>query len=277
MKDPLVTISIPSFNSAKTIEKCLAGIKKQGYKNTEILIIDGGRDDGTVEIAKKYEAKHKFFTGQLLAARYEGVKNAKGKYTLIFDSDQILARDAIASAVKMAGAQNLDMLVFEEDVYKKNTFVEKLFALDRKLINKVNDLSPLTGTIMPRFFRTDFLQKAYANIPEKYFTDTGGPDHAIVYYEATLLGGKIGTVKNAVKHLEPSTFWALFRKFYRWGYTSAAIRKGKYSTLMQEKERFRTGIFTRGLILESLGSIALLILKGLAFKAGGFAARLKEK
>lgn len=275
MTEPLVTISIPSFNSAKTIEKCLAAIRVQSYQNIEITIVDGGRDDGTPVIAKKYGAHHKFFSGQLLAARYEGVKNAKGKYTLIFDSDQILQKDAIKKAVEMAEGEKMDMLVFEEDVYKKDTFVEKLFALDRRLINKVNDLSPLTGTIMPRFFRTDFLKKAYANIPHKYFAETGGPDHAIVYYEAWMLGGKVGVVKGAVKHIEPSTFWALFGKFYRWGYTSLSVRRGKYSALMQKKERFRTGIFTKRLFVESLGSVLLLILKGLAFKLGYISAKLK--
>lgn len=277
MIEPLVAISIPSFNSAKTIEKCLSAIRKQSYKNIEISIIDGGKKDGTAEIAKKYKAKHKFFRGSLLAARYEGVKVAKGAYTLIFDSDQILEKDAIKRAVFACEKEGADMVVFEEDVFKKETFIEKLFACDRRLINSVNDLSPLTGAIMPRFFRTSVLKKAYNNIPPKYFSDTGGPDHAIVYYEAWLLTKKIKVVRNAVKHLEPSTLYELMRKFYRWGYTSVGAHFGKYRNLMTQKERFRTGLFKKGLFVESVGSITLLVLKGIGFKLGYFVGKIDRK
>ncbi|EKD94497.1 MAG: glycosyl transferase family protein [uncultured bacterium] len=269
MKNPLVTITIPAFNSGKTIERCLLALKRQSYKNIDINIIDGStKNDKTYLVARKYEALHKFFPGSLLAARYEGVKIAKGKYTLIFDSDQIISNTAIEKAVALSENNGYDMVVFEEDVFKKDTYIEKLFACDRKLMNAVNDLSPYTGVIMPRFFKTKILMKSYSNIPHVYFADTGGPDHAIVYLEAYKLSNKIGIITNAVKHLEPSTLTELLKKFYRWGQTSVGVSKGKYSTLMKSKERFRTGLFSNGLIIESLGSILLLILKGVAFKTG---------
>lgn len=275
MKNPLVTISTPTFNSEKTIDRCLSGIKNQTYNNIEVNIIDGGSKDKTLAIAKKYNAKCKVFKGSLLAARYEGVKWARGKYTLIFDSDQILENNSIKTAVEMSEKGNFEMLVFEEDVYKADTFLEKLFACDRKLINTINDLSPFTGVIMPRFFRTEILKKAYGNIPRKYFSRTGGPDHAIVYYEAWRLSQRISTVPNAVKHIEPPDLFTLWRKFYKWGYTSIDAHYGKYGHLMKTKERFRTGLFTKGLLVESLGSIILLILKGLAFKLGYISAKLR--
>lgn len=276
MENPLVTITIPTFNSARTIAKCLSAIESQEYKNLEVNIIDGGSKDNTIAVASKYKVSCKVFTGSLLAARHEGVKMAKGKYTLLFDSDQILEKNAIKKAVEMANRNNLDTLVFEEDVYSKKTFIEKLFACDRKLINSVNDLSPFTGAIMPRFFNTEFLKKAYSNIPSKYFPNTGGPDHAIVYYEAFKLNNNIGVIKDAVRHLEPSSLFMLFKKFYRWGYTSVEAHYGKYRRLMTQKERFRTGLFTKGLIIESFGSILLLIMKGMSFKSGYYFAKLKR-
>ena len=278
MSGPLVTITIPTYKSEKTIEMCLRAIRSQSYKNIEINIIDGGSENSEIsKIARKYKVRYKFFPGSLLAARYEGVKMAEGKYTLIFDSDQILEKDAIKKAVEMAERNTFDMLVFEEDVFKKETFIEKLFACDRKLINFVNDLSPFTGAIMPRFFNTEFLKKAYGNIPSKYFPNTGGPDHAIVYYEAFKLNNNVGVVKDAIRHLEPSSPLILFKKFYHWGYTSVEAHYGRYSKLMTQKERFRTGLFSKGLIRESVGSICLLILKGLSFKLGYYIGKLDKK
>ncbi len=277
MSGPLVTITIPTYKSERTIEMCLQAIRRQSYKNIETNIIDGGSENSEIlQIAKKYNVRYKFFPGSLLAARYEGVKIARGKYTLIFDSDQILEKDAIKKAVEMAERNNFDMLVFEENVYKQETFIEKLFVCDRKLINSVNNLSPLTGVIMPRFFNTGFLKKVYGNIPSRYFPNTGGPDHAIVYYEAYKLNNKVGVVKDAVKHLEPSDLFVLFRKFYHWGYTSVDAHYGIYGKLLAQKERFRTGLFSKGFVKESLGSICLLILKGMSFKLGYYMGQLNK-
>lgn len=269
MTNPLVSISVPTYNSEKTLGLCLNSIKNQTYKKLEINIIDGGSKDKTIEVAKKNGVENIVIcTGSLLESRYEGVKLAKGKYVLILDSDQILKDDSIQRAVELAEKQELDMLVFEELPFTTKTFLEKLFYCDRKLMNTVNDLSPFTGVIMPRFFNTNLLKKAYSNIPKNIFYNTGGPDHAVVYYEAWLLSKKIAVLPYAAKHIEPKTILALWKKFYRWGYTSIDARSGKYHDLMLQKERFRTGLFTKALIIESLGSILLLILKGIPFQIG---------
>lgn len=277
MANALVTITIPTLNSGKFLQYCLDAIKNQTYKNIEINIIDGVSKDNTVEIAKKYDVKKiKIYDGSLLQARYEGVRWAKGDYILILDSDQILEFDVIERAVDMAEIQGLDMLAFEEEGVRAGTLIEKLFEADRKLINKVNDLSPLTGVIMPRFFRAKLLKKAYGNIPSEMFPNTGGPDHAIVYYESWLLSKKVGILPNAVRHIEPSTFRQLWKKFYRWGYTSVDAYLGPYHNLMVQKERFRTGLFNRGLMKESIGSIVLLLLKGIPFKVGYYKGKLER-
>lgn len=275
---PLVTISIPTYNSSKTLKRCLDAVGKQTYKSIEINVVDSVSGDNTVEVARKNGVKKvKVMPGALLEARYEGTKMAKGKYTLILDSDQILERDAIKRAVEMCEGGKFDMLALEEFVFKEETVLEKLFAMDRAVINKVNNLSPFTGVIMPRFFRTDLLLKAYGKIPAKTFPHTGGPDHAIVYWEAWKISKKVGVLPRAVKHLEPSSLSRFVPKFFRWGYTSVDVRFGRYDKLMSQKERFRTGLFTRGLIIESLGSILLLLLKGIPFKLGYYLGRIDKK
>lgn len=270
MSKPLVTITIPTYNSAKSLSFCLEALKNQSYKNIEINIIDSFSKDETIQIAKKFYIKEiKKIKGSLLQARYEGVKLAKGKYVLILDSDQILSRDTIGRAVSMVEKEDFDMLAFEESVYRCNTFVEKMFQLDRRLINKLNDLSPFTGVIMPRFFKSNLLKKAYDNIPmEIILSNTGGPDHAIVYYEAWLISKKVGILTDAVRHMEANTLKQLMKKLYRWGYTSVEAHYGPYHHLMSQKEKLRKGLFTKGLFKESVGSVLLLFFKGIAFKTG---------
>ena len=83
-------------------------------------------------------------------------------------------------------------------------------------------------------------------------------------------------VSQAVKHIEPDRLIIVWKKFYRWGYTSKDAHLGKYRDLIQKKERVRTGMFGPGLFIVSLGSALLLAMKGLPYAAGLIASRIKQ-
>ncbi len=276
MPKPLVTISIPTYNSELFLADCLNAIREQTYKNIEINIVDGNSKDKTTQIAKAFGVKTLIYPGALLGARYEGLKVAKGEYILLLDSDQILAPDTIERAVAFIESQHADMLIFEEDVFKQDKFLEKLFHYDRKLINSIKDLSPYTGVMLPRFYKVKILKKAFANILPDILKSVGGQDHAIIYLEAWNQTNRVNILLNAVKHIEPSSINILLKKFYRWGYTSVGARSNKYSKMLSKKERFRKGLFRRGLYTASIASIFLLILKGVPYKIGYYHAKLKS-
>lgn len=52
---PLISVVIPTKNGEDTIEKCLAGIANQSYKNVEVVVIDSGSTDETVNIVSKFD------------------------------------------------------------------------------------------------------------------------------------------------------------------------------------------------------------------------------
>lgn len=88
-----VSFIIPTLNAQKVLSKCLLSIDKQNYpkSNYEILIIDGGSSDKTISIAKKYNSKilkNPLKTAE--AGKSIGIKNAKGKYICLIDSDNVL-------------------------------------------------------------------------------------------------------------------------------------------------------------------------------------------
>lgn len=271
MKKPLVTISIPTLNSAAFLKQCLQAINNQNYPNLEINIVDGGSKDNTLEIAKEMGVTKIFsYPYALLGARYEGVKKATGEYILLLDSDQILEPRAIERALTLIEKKKYDMLILEEDVYQSKNILEKLFQWDRKLIHSVKDFSPYTGVMLPRFYKTSILKKAFSAIPSELFKTVGGQDHAIIYFEAWNVSKKVGLVPNAVFHIEPNSLREIWRKFYRWGKTSVGARYGKYDDLLSKKERFRTGMFQKGLIRASVASLLLLVVKGVPYKIGYF-------
>lgn len=270
---PEVVISIPTMNSGESIGRCLEAIGNQTYKHIEVNIIDGGSSDDTVNIARAHGVEQVLtYRGGLLGARELGTRIAQGSVIVLLDSDQILEPDAIERAVTML--RDNDMLVLEEGVYRNETFIEKLFRCDRKLVHSVKDFSPYTGAMLPRVYRSGILRDAFSAMPEEALERIGGQDHAIIYYEAWKISRRAGLVPSAVKHIEPHSLIALWRKFYRWGYTSMDAHLGEYKDLIRKKERFRKGMFTSGLFIASLGSAALLVMKGVPYATGLMAARL---
>src|SRR3989344_7508071 len=100
MSSILVSIIIPSYNEQDVIGACLNSISAQSYKNTEIILVDDGSQDKTIEIAKKYKAKivkqgHKG-PGP---ARNLGASIAKGKILVFVDSDMTFERDFVKDLV----------------------------------------------------------------------------------------------------------------------------------------------------------------------------------
>jgi glycosyltransferase involved in cell wall biosynthesis len=92
MKMPSISIVIPTYNSARTLTSCLESIRKQDYPKDkiEIIIVDAGSSDNTVEIAGQFTDiyPNPLRTGE--AGKAVGVRHATGEIIALIDSDNIL-------------------------------------------------------------------------------------------------------------------------------------------------------------------------------------------
>lgn len=86
-KKPRVSFVIPTFNSERTLDECLSSIANQDYPDVEIIVVDNGSTDKTVEIAKKYTKNVYFDSGKLGSVRQTGIELASGEIVGSFDSD----------------------------------------------------------------------------------------------------------------------------------------------------------------------------------------------
>jgi len=84
---PLVSFVIPVLNSERTLERCLKSIICQNHPKVEILIIDGGSTDSSIDIAKRYGVKIYHLRGPLGDARKVGIDNSSGELIALWDSD----------------------------------------------------------------------------------------------------------------------------------------------------------------------------------------------
>lgn len=108
-----LSIIIPVYNREKTIEKCLGSLLEslgaQPDFNAEIILVDDGSADNSVELCKKYAAEHNFISlienrhGGVSAARNAGISASVGDYIAFIDSDDYVGADyaaQIRSAIK---------------------------------------------------------------------------------------------------------------------------------------------------------------------------------
>lgn len=104
MPRPLLTIVMPTLNSASTIDMALSAARDQDLpaEDVEILVIDGGSTDATPEIAARHGARVVPNPRvQQEYAKHIGMMQARGRYAMYLDSDEVLAsRDALSRRVR---------------------------------------------------------------------------------------------------------------------------------------------------------------------------------
>ncbi|MBU0929946.1 MAG: glycosyltransferase [Nanoarchaeota archaeon] len=94
----LLSIIIPTLNEEKNLKKLLQSLKKQKFKDYEIIISDNNSKDKTKSIAKKFKCR--IVKGGLPAkARNNGAKLAKGDYLLFLDADVILPDNFLSKII----------------------------------------------------------------------------------------------------------------------------------------------------------------------------------
>ena len=94
MKDPLITIIIPTYNRAGLIGFAIESVLAQTYSNWELLVIDDASTDGTETVVKKYAEKDvriRYIKNStnlgILKTRNRGLHESSGEYIAMLDSD----------------------------------------------------------------------------------------------------------------------------------------------------------------------------------------------
>ena len=59
--NPLISVIIPAYNGSETIQRAINSILNQTYTNYEIIVVDDGSNDSTVDILKTYQSNITFF------------------------------------------------------------------------------------------------------------------------------------------------------------------------------------------------------------------------
>jgi len=122
----MLSIIIPTLNEEEYLPKLLRSIKKQRFRDCEIIVADAGSQDKTREIARKFGAK--VIEGGLPAqGRNRGAKAAKGELLLFLDADIILPKKFLEKAVREFDKRKLDVASAQLDPQTGRKMIKFLF------------------------------------------------------------------------------------------------------------------------------------------------------
>jgi glycosyltransferase involved in cell wall biosynthesis len=235
------------------------------------LVIDGDSTDDTVGIALNAGARVISHPGALLGARRRGFLESRGAVIVLLDSDQVLRPNALQRACD-AISDGAAMVVLGERVWSPRTIVDLLSDMDKRLLefDITAQLDPRRGVFLPRVFRRDVLAAGFNAIPTSIDDQCIARDHAIIYWECFKANDSVRFLPDCVWHIEPAGVASLWRKEYRWGWsTRELVSTGMYSDLIRDKTR-RREINRRAPVRLRLASLGFLSLKAPAYFAGYF-------
>lgn len=88
-----ISVVIPSYGQAQYLEQCIQSVLSQTHPADEVIVVDDGSTDGSLEIARKYEPRVKVVAQVnkgLASARNAGIMNATGDYIFFLDADDLM-------------------------------------------------------------------------------------------------------------------------------------------------------------------------------------------
>ena len=139
VKEPKISIVMPSFNQAQYIERSIVSVINQNYKNVQLIIIDGGSDDGTIKIIKKYIKYIDYYVSEpddgQSEALNKGFKIANGDIYGWLNSDDLYLENAFDSIVRAFQNNALKSIVFGDwvSINENDKITDYHFAFDFNL------------------------------------------------------------------------------------------------------------------------------------------------
>ena len=123
MKKPLVSILIPVYNVADYLGRCLDSVLAQTLKNIEVICVDDGSTDNSLEILEKYREKDDRViivskeNGGLPSARNAGINAAQGKFIGFVDSDDYIEPDMYRRMSRAAEKNHSDIVICGANIF----------------------------------------------------------------------------------------------------------------------------------------------------------------
>ena len=163
MKSDLVSIIIPAYNAERWIERCVSSALRQTYGNIEVIVVENGSTDRTMDVVQAIEDRRlRVYTSEkgVSNARNKGIDEARGRYLTFLDADDWFSDDAIE---KMISAVDADVDIVSARYYADKPFEQyKSRRYERgsvEYILKCLYTPTKRGNVTGNLYRTEYIKE----------------------------------------------------------------------------------------------------------------------
>jgi len=174
---PLISIITVVYNDRQRIEATLLSFVKQKYNNAELIVIDGGSTDGTVDIIKVYEPYIHFWVSERDSGIYDamnkGLKYANGEFIYYLNSGDSFYKESVLSEIAQQIRDN-----------NKPILCGKVMVTSADKPGEILDVFPkfkVNGQKFRELFRSSFCHQALFVARDSYL-EVGGFDTEFRYF-----------------------------------------------------------------------------------------------
>lgn len=176
-----LSVIMPVYNSEKYLEKTISSVLEQSLKELELICIDDGSDDGSLQILQQYAEKDNRVKiirqpnrGQG-TARNKGIEAAAGSYLTFIDSDDFIEPEMYERLLNSACLYNADISLCHITKYDEQTKTQKKFRMLKKCsltdgLPVWQDMQPAEGILSPEEIRQTVLVSPHYSCNKIYRT-----------------------------------------------------------------------------------------------------------
>ena len=156
MQQDLISVIVPCYNVEKFIGDCFKSLENQTYQNIEVIFVNDGSTDKTLDKIKAFcEGKKKFRyidkpNGGLSSARNAGLSEAKGKFIYFLDSDDAIHPDTLKIACSALKSTKADFSIFKAKWVKDKFGYD--YAKQKRMKNRKTKIFEGSDNIMSLYF-----------------------------------------------------------------------------------------------------------------------------
>lgn len=203
---PMITVIIPAYNAEKTIDRCLNSVFAQDFEKLEIIFINDGSKDFTLDIAKRYENNNNLViinqpNGGVARARWAGIAASRGEWLAFLDADDYMAPDMMSKMFSKAENTAADVVVCDWVRVSKNvSYSSQLYkgleyknengedAIERIIINNNN------GSLWNKIYK----RKLIINENIKKTVDIRYGEDKLLLFFTLLMAAKVAYITDAL-------------------------------------------------------------------------------
>lgn len=257
---PLVSVIVPTRNSAQTLHACLNSIVRQSYSKVEIVVVDNNSTDSTREIARAFTSSVYTHGPERSAQRNMGARLARGTYLVFIDSDMILDSAVIEQCIQVSRSNKSAKGIIVPESSTGDGFWARCKALERSCYVGDNSIEAA------RFF-----DRVTFEIIGGYDERLTGPEDWDFSQRVAQIGS-ISRIEAYITHLEGNlTLWETMRTKFYYGKTMGRYMRKAPGTAARQLQLVRPAFIRhwRRLLAHPGLALGMILMKGCEFAAGG--------